>query len=70
MSKCKSCKADIMWTRTDSGKAMPLDAEPEKRIVIAGATAKVVDTYTSHFATCPNAEAHRKGQKSLFEEGN
>lgn len=61
MSKCKSCGAQIMWTRMDSGKSMPLDAEPEKRIVMTAASARVVDTYTSHFTTCPNADAHRKG---------
>ncbi len=49
---------------------MPLDAKPEKRIVIKYDTgcpnasgeeyADVVDTYTSHFATCKNAAQHRR----------
>jgi hypothetical protein len=42
---------------------MPLDATSEKRIVITNTgspQAAVVDTYVSHFVTCPNAEQHRK----------
>lgn len=52
---------------------MPINAKPEKRITLAhyqvpsdaapdergGPRASVVDTYTSHFATCPNAAQHR-----------
>jgi hypothetical protein len=78
---CTSCKAAILWVRSaSSGKAMPLDAKPEKRVVLGSAittlspndglvvgaqhpgtalVAKVVDVYTSHFATCPSAAAHR-----------
>ncbi len=26
MATCKSCRATIMWTKTEAGKAMPLDA--------------------------------------------
>lgn len=43
---------------------MPLDAKPEKRIVLnrstAGQIGEVVDTYVSHFATRPNADEHRR----------
>lgn len=28
MSACRSCGADILWTRTERGKRMPLDAAP------------------------------------------
>lgn len=28
MSTCTHCPADIVWARTPTGKAMPLDAEP------------------------------------------
>lgn len=125
--QCKSCKADILWARTIDGKAMPVDAKPEKRLVAvtvmlpqtletqtvaheqltkelerlredvphdqsedwadcilnvlekAGALltvqavptpsstdapVRVVDTYISHFATCPNANQHRKPKKA------
>ncbi|MGH9158170.1 MAG: hypothetical protein ACRD1K_20570 [Acidimicrobiales bacterium] len=49
-----------------SGKAAPLDAKPEKRIVIVEGEypgsylADVLDTYVSHFATCPSASKFRR----------
>lgn len=61
--KCASCDADIIWSITMSGKAVPLDAKPEKRLVyqdLERTRVAVEDTYTSHFATCPNAGQHRK----------
>ena len=30
MSRCKSCGAQIVWVKTDSGKRMPVDAEPSE----------------------------------------
>lgn len=69
---CKSCGAEIIWVKTRGGKAMPLDAKPEKRMVLVGfegaqvgdqdptPIAEVQDTYLSHFATCPNADQHRR----------
>lgn len=62
IARCKSCGAEILWIRTSNGKAMPLDAKPEKRIVLDGVMkiAKLVDTYQLHFATCPYAAKHRK----------
>lgn len=65
MTKCKSCGAEIIWTTSPKGKAMPLDAKPEKRILLRERidghepTAIICDTYVSHFATCPNAASHR-----------
>jgi len=65
MAYCSSCGAQILWGKTRSGKAMPLDAEPDPngswgldgdRIV----NGTVDPRYTSHFATCPNASSHRK----------
>lgn len=52
-----------------SGKAMMIDAIPEKRVVLLDRTfgaqdptpvAKMMDTYISHFITCPDAAKHRK----------
>jgi len=62
MSQCKTCGAEIKWVTTSSGKSMPIDAKPEKRIVLEDYDRKgsVVDTYTSHFVTCPDAKQHRK----------
>lgn len=71
MATCSSCGAEITWVKSvTSGKPMPLNAEPEKRIVLVdaigdldrdGVRGRVVDTYTSHFSNCPHAEKHRKG---------
>ena len=47
---------------------MPLDAKPEKRVIVVGRDetgdelAAVVDTYVSHFVTCPEAKQHRRGK--------
>jgi hypothetical protein len=70
MATCKSCGAEIVWVQMIlSGKRMPLDAKPEKRIHLVGRAglgsetepeAVVGDVYTSHFATCPNANEHRR----------
>jgi hypothetical protein len=55
--RCSSCRAMIVWLKTAKGKNMPVDAD----------TVKPEDTIfdpdsdqISHFATCPNANQHRK----------
>jgi hypothetical protein len=62
--KCKSCGAEILWVETPGGRSMPLNPTPEKRIVLGVKTgeAHVLDTYVSHFASCPQADEHRKGK--------
>ena len=59
-TRCRSCGARIVWFTTKSGKLMPANAEPEKRLVLNEGVAHVADTYLSHFATCPNANEHRR----------
>ena len=65
-SRCKSCNAEIWWGVTEAGKPMPLDNTSHKGVVAVGTDldgnerVRVVDVFTSHFATCPNAEEHRK----------
>ena len=72
---CKSCGAEIIFIDTNKGSKMPCDPdsyspdelEPtdmvvtdEGRVCFAkNAEARSV-CYISHFATCPDAEAHRK----------
>lgn len=59
VKKCRSCDAAVVWLVTDRGKSMPVDAE----------TVAVDDTtfdprkHRSHFATCPDANQHRKPRK-------
>jgi hypothetical protein len=68
--KCRGCGADILWSMTEKGKAIPVDPEP----VLGGnlvlecfnALARVVKpdprikAYRSHFATCPEGIRWRK----------
>lgn len=57
ISECRSCKADIVWLKTQSGKNIPVNVED---IVDNGAEIFDPDTMTSHFATCPDADKWRK----------
>lgn len=64
IKRCKSCNAEIVWVHSSkTGTAQPLDAKPEKRIIIRGGTAYVVDTYMAHHVTCPYADQHRKERR-------
>jgi hypothetical protein len=58
--KCKSCQAEILWVRTESGKLMPCDPLLESFITQDG---RVARGYKSHFSTCPHANAWRKKNK-------
>jgi hypothetical protein len=69
---CKSCGAPIRWERTVNGKPIPLDPEPvedgnlgirdDGRVYHQGEDALDlgVPLYKTHFATCPNADEHRR----------
>jgi hypothetical protein len=66
MTSCRACGAPIIWARTGSGKAMPLDAQPNPagNVELTGDSCKVWGTahdwpedqlrYMPHHATCPN----------------
>lgn len=43
---CRSCKSPVWWVVTKTGRKMPISQE----------------TLASHFADCPNANAHRKSK--------
>jgi len=80
MSQCRSCRADIVWMKTTTGKSMPVDfleckcADTEgylssrghhpdcPRSIFNGLPDRTFDPklHTSHFATCPNADQHRR----------
>jgi len=58
---CHECGMPLIWAVTDGGKRVPLDAKPEKRFIITGHAGGdnlgcMVDTYITHFATCPAKE--------------
>lgn len=64
MARCKSCDAEIFWvTMDESGKKMPVDSKPKGMELIVcpdKQRGRFVQSFTSHFVTCPNAAAHRK----------
>lgn len=75
---CISCDAPLRWVKSANGKPMPLNREPaekdDPRGVIAietnlfGDTVGLVvgpthGTHISHFATCPNADTHRRPRR-------
>lgn len=76
-SKCKSCGAPILWAKTSKGKRTPIDAEPVriavltedpetgKEIIEDGLVviAEGAVGHTSHWATCPTAEQHRRASR-------
>lgn len=57
--KCRSCGALIRMVWIKSGKWHPCDSTPQKVITTDGV---VVAGLRSHFATCPNADQHRRGR--------
>lgn len=64
MSNCKSCGAEIKWMKTESGKNIPVDVPPVEQetkydLVLTESVFKP-GLMTAHFATCPNANKHRK----------
>lgn len=76
VADCRSCGAEIIWTVTERGKRMPVDAEPRPDGNIrleqstAGAPLTAVysrasllsmeERHTSHFATCPQSGQWRR----------
>jgi hypothetical protein len=73
MAACKSCGAPIRWVKmAGSGKSMPLDDVPsaegtvsvERGVghVLSGLAIVAYDgpLFVSHFATCPQANEHRR----------
>jgi len=60
--KCKACAAPIFFVKTAaSGKFMPLDIKPERRIWLDKAgKAHSVSVYVPHHSSCPKADQFRK----------
>lgn len=63
LSRCRTCNASIRWVEMESGKRMPVDERKVSVILVDrnGENGKVIYGYQSHFATCPQANQHRKG---------
>jgi hypothetical protein len=72
MSACSSCGARVLWARSAAnGKPIPLNPQPiiGGNLELADGIASyvkpsaTVKLYTSHFANCPNADAHRRERR-------
>lgn len=63
MSRCRSCRAEIVWAKTRDGKAAPFERDPKGVWTIVDGVAYAAqdgdERYTSHFATCPQAATWR-----------
>lgn len=57
VSQCRGCPAQIRWVNMQTGKAMPVDAEPIKVIIEEG---RMISAYVPHWATCPKAKEFKK----------
>ena len=56
LGRCRTCGATIHWLKTDAGRDMPVDppgVEPADTLFD-------FKRHVSHFATCPQADRHRK----------
>lgn len=76
MSACRSCHAEVVWVVLTTGRRMPLDPAPVERGTVVldrpdnlgrvvPASAEVPEgtpRFAPHFATCPNASAHRRSR--------
>lgn len=71
MATCKSCSAPMTWAKTTAGRIIPMDAAPTAdgtwQFTVPGMVRFVplegragLELYTSHFATCPFADKHRR----------
>ncbi len=71
MAWCKSCGAEIQWCVTPAGKSIPIDAKPTESgnlVVVKGVARYATEDddrvyrprRISHFATCPDADGHRR----------
>lgn len=56
MAQCKSCKAKIIWMKTDSGKNICVDYDDK----ISREKKFDFNRMKSHFVTCPDAAKFRK----------
>lgn len=57
--QCKACGKEIVFLRTDQGKAIPVD----KETVDAADEYFDRDRHVTHFRTCPKAGDFRRAKK-------
>ncbi len=57
---CKGCGAPIVWGVTEAGNKVPLDPSERRYVEIDEGRLRIVDTWVSHFATCPKSDDFRR----------
>lgn len=57
ITRCRSCRAQIVWLKTAAGKNMPVDADTVKP---EDDEFDTDEGHISHFATCPERDTWRK----------
>lgn len=64
IARCRSCDESIVWMVTSNNKNMPVDADSidESELEYHNSTPCFDASFghISHFATCPNADQHRR----------
>ena len=60
IKNCKTCGAKVVWFPTKKGGRMPVDAAT----VVASDETLNLKYHISHFATCPDADKHRRKPKN------
>ena len=60
MAQCRTCKAEIGWGLTVNGKRVPLDPPENRFVEDENGRLEIRQTWLNHFATCPQADQHRK----------
>jgi hypothetical protein len=58
-AKCSSCGEYIVWVKTEAEKWMPVDADSFDE---GDELLYDKEKHISHFATCPNADSHRRSK--------
>ena len=56
ITRCKSCRAKVIWFKTAAGRNTPVDADTVEPSDQELNTKK----HVSHWGTCPTADQHRK----------
>jgi hypothetical protein len=73
--RCRSCGAEVIWAKTEAGRPMPVDVEPDpagnlhlwldgnheyRCAVIVESWPDYRPRFRPHFATCPDAQSWRR----------
>lgn len=65
ITRCRSCRAKVIWFKTEAGKRMPIDADT----VEAEDDELDLERHVSHFSTCPDADSWRRGHQRRLGAG-